>query len=46
MSKSISLICGDSRQIYLANLFSDNGYTFTINGVDEDDMFEALPYVG
>ena len=23
-----------------------NGYTFTINGVDEDDMFEALPYVG
>ena len=26
MNKSISLICGDSRQIYLANLFSDNGY--------------------
>ena len=30
MNKSISLICGDSRQIYLANLFSDNGYkTYT-----------------
>lgn len=30
MNKSISLICGDSRQIYLANLFSNNGYkTYT-----------------
>lgn len=36
----------DDTLCYFEYESKDDGYTLTINGVDQEDMFEALPYVG